>query len=79
MVGERRRLIVWGSNLCDANTHHAKNLPVFLAGGGYEHGRYINLRNNGDHPLCNLFLRLRQDAEVETDTFGQSTAALRWN
>ncbi|QDV44559.1 hypothetical protein Enr13x_44250 [Stieleria neptunia] len=71
--------IVFGSNLGNANAHHAKNLPVFLAGGGFDHGSYINLRKNGDQPLCNLFVRLLQDAEVETDAFGQSTTALTWN
>lgn len=70
--------IVFGSNLGNANAHEAKNLPIFLAGGGYEHGRYVDLRNAQDQPLCNLFVRLMQDAGVEAEAFGQSTGRLTW-
>jgi hypothetical protein len=70
--------IVFGSNLGNANAHEAKNLPIFLAGGGYEHGRYVDLRNDHDQPLCNLFVRLMQDCGIEMDTFGQSNGRLTW-
>ena len=70
--------VLFGSNLGNANAHEAKNLPVFLAGGGYDHGRYVDMKQDKDTPLSNLFVRLLQDAGVETDTFGQSTSALSW-
>lgn len=70
--------IVFGSNLGNANAHEAKNLPIFLAGGGYDHGRYVDLRNAHDQPLCNLFVRLMQDAGIKAEAFGQSTGRLTW-
>lgn len=70
--------IVFGSSLGNANSHEAKNLPVFLAGGGYSHGRYVDLRNDRDQPLCNLFVRLMQDAGIEAEAFSQSTGRLTW-
>lgn len=70
--------IMFGSNLGNANAHDARNLPIFLAGGGYDHGRFIDLKNQHDTPLSNLFVRMLQDAGIETDSFGQSTAALSW-
>lgn len=70
--------IVFGSNLGNANSHEAKNLPIFLAGGGYHHGRYVTMRKDHDQPLCNLYVRLLQDCGIEMDSFGQSTGRLTW-
>ena len=70
--------ILFGSNLGNANAHDARNLPIFLAGGGYEHGRYIDMKKQHDAPLSNLYVRLLQDAGVKTDAFGQSTSSLTW-
>lgn len=70
--------ILFGSNLGNANAHDARNLPIFLAGGGYEHGRYIDMKKQHDAPLSNLYVRLLQDAGVKTDAFGQSTSRLTW-
>ena len=71
--------IVFGSNLGNANAHDARNLPIFLAGGGYDHGRFIDMKRAEDTPLSNLFVRLLQDAGIESDSFGQSTSALTWS
>ncbi|QDV82166.1 DUF1552 domain-containing protein [Planctomycetes bacterium TBK1r] len=71
--------IVFGSNLGNANAHEAKNLPIFVAGGGYDHGQYVDLRRDHDLPLCNLFVRLLQDTGIESVRFGQSTGTLTWS
>ena len=68
--------ILFGSNLGNANAHHARNLPIFLAGGGYQHGQYV-AQTKGT-PLCNLFMTLLKNAGAETEAFGQSTGALSW-
>lgn len=68
--------ILFGSNLGNANAHHANNLPVFLAGGGFEHGRYV-AKEKGT-PLCNLFLTILESMGLEVEAFGQSTGYLRW-
>ena len=71
--------ILFGSNLGNANSHDPRNLPIILAGGGYQHGRYVALaKHESDRPLCNLFLRMLNDAGIETESFGQSTGVLSW-
>ncbi|WP_145419092.1 DUF1552 domain-containing protein [Planctomycetes bacterium K23_9] len=70
--------VVFGSNLGNANAHEAKNLPIFVAGGGYQHGRYVDMKKEHETPLSNLFVRLLQDTGIETESFGQSSAAMSW-
>ncbi len=31
-------MVLYGSNMGDANTHDNTNLPILLAGGGFKHG-----------------------------------------
>ena len=68
--------ILFGSNLGNANAHHANNLPIFLAGGGFKHGQYVQQKKGT--PLCNLFVSMLQQAGVEADQFGQSDGTLSW-
>ena len=71
--------ILFGSNLGNANAHDARNLPIFLAGGNYKHGRYVSAKDGGkDKPLCNLFVKMLNDMSVETESFGQSSGELSW-
>ena len=59
-----------------ANAHHARNLPIFLAGGGFQHGRYVAFEEGT--PLCNLFVAMLNNMGLETESFGQSTGSLTW-
>ncbi len=68
--------ILFGSNLGNANAHHANNLPIFLAGGGFKHGRYVCCEQGT--PLSNLFVTLLNHAGCESDSFGQSSGSLAW-
>ena len=70
--------IVFGSNLGNANPHHARNLPIFLAGGGFKYGRYVAYDRNKNTPLCNLFVTMLNEMGIETESFGQSTGTLTW-
>ncbi len=69
--------IVIGSGMGNASSHHNRDLPVVVAGGGFQHkGHYIAPEE--DHkrvPLSNLWLSLLQWFGVETDSFGRSTGA----
>ena len=62
--------ILFGSNLGNANAHHARNLPTFLAGGGFNHGEYVAHKEGT--PLCNLFVTMLNNMGLETRSFGQS-------
>ena len=36
-----RTMVFFSSNLGNASTHSARNLPVVLAGGGFKHGQHL--------------------------------------
>lgn len=77
--GERlldRTMILYSSNMGDANKHDNTNLPVLLAGGGFAHGKHHAFRGDHNAPLCNLFVTLLQHLGVEVDSFGSSTGSL---
>jgi hypothetical protein len=69
--------VLFGSNLGNANAHHARNLPVFLAGGGYKHGQFVT--NKKGTPLSNLFVSMLNNTGIDTESFGQSTGSLSWD
>ncbi len=68
--------VLFGSNLGNANAHNPSNLPIILAGGGYNHGRYVAYDKSNNTPLCNLFVNVLNNMGIETDTFGTSTGIL---
>lgn len=68
--------VLFGSNLGNANSHDPTNLPVILAGGGYQHGRYVAYDKDDNTPLCNLFVNLLQRMGVAINQFGTSNGAL---
>lgn len=71
-----RTLILFGSNMGDANTHDNTNLPLLLAGGGLRHGRHLAYSREFNRPLSNLFVTMLQWLGVETDRFGSSDGEL---
>jgi len=72
-----RTLILYGSNLGDANTHATQNMPVLLAGGGFRHGQHLAFNTQKNYPLPNLFVSLVQRMGVDTDRFASSTGSMR--
>jgi hypothetical protein len=80
-TGEDARLldqtmVLYGSNLGDANIHNCTNLPVLLAGGGFKHGQHLAFDAVQNKPLCNLFVSMLQNLGVETEAFGSSTGTI---
>jgi len=71
-----RTMVMFGSNMGDANKHDNTNLPILLAGGGFNHGQHHAFKGDHDRPLCNLFVSMLQHLGVETDSFGSSTGTL---
>ena len=67
--------VLFGSGMGDGNVHKNSDLPIILAGGGYQHGEFREVPNEGINkvPLCNLFVDIAQKMGVETDSFGNST------
>jgi hypothetical protein len=71
-----RTMILFGSNMGDANTHDNTNLPILLAGGGFNHGQHLAFRHDHNKPLCNLFVTMLQRLGIEVDSFGSSSGNL---
>ena len=71
--------MLFGSNLGNANSHVATNLPILVAGGGFRHGQHIVHDGEQNAPLCNLFVTMLQSMGMETESFGQSTGTLTWS
>jgi Protein of unknown function (DUF1552) len=69
-------MVLFGSNLGNANSHDTRNLPILIAGGGFKHGRHVAFDANNNGRLCNLFVTMLQRLGVETDKFGSSTGTL---
>jgi hypothetical protein len=69
-------MVLFGSNLGNANSHDTRNLPILLAGGGFKHGRHVAFDANKNERLCNLFVTMLQRLGLETDAFGSSTGSL---
>lgn len=72
-------MVLFGSNLGNANAHDWRNLPVIAAGGDFKHGRYIAYDKDNNTPLCNLFVSMMQKMGVKTDKFASSTGTLDWS
>ena len=71
-----RTMVLYGSNMGDANTHDNTNLPVLLAGGGFKHGRHLAFDHDNNTPLSNLYVSMLQRMGVESDRFSSSTGTL---
>ena len=72
-----RSMVLYGSNLGDANAHSTNNLPVLFAGGGFRHGQHLSFDTQQNYPLPNLFVSMLQRMGIETDSFASSTGTMR--
>lgn len=65
------------SNLGNASNHDNRNMPVLVAGGGFQHGQHLAFDQKNNYPLPNLYVSLLQRLGLETDQFKTSTGTLR--
>jgi hypothetical protein len=72
-----RTMVYLGSNLGDGSSHSVRNLPVFLAGGGFKHGKHLAFDPASPPPLCNFYLTLLQRLGLKEERFGTSTGVLK--
>jgi hypothetical protein len=70
-------MILYGSNLGDANAHSTTNLPVLFAGGGFKHGQHLQFDQAQNYPLPNLFVSMLQRMGIEETRFASSTGTMR--
>ncbi len=72
-----RTMILYGSNLGNANTHVTTNLPTLFAGGGFRHGQHLGFDKDHNYPLPNLFVSMLRRMDIETDKFASATGTMR--
>ena len=71
-----RTMILYGSNLGDANAHSTTNMPMLFAGGGFKHAGHLAFDRKQNYPLPNLFVSMLQRMGIETDKFASSTGTM---
>jgi hypothetical protein len=73
-------MVLFGSGMGNASSHSNKNLPLILAGGGFQHGEHKSFFQDDQHkaasPAGNLFVSMLQRFGVEEDRFGTATSTL---
>jgi hypothetical protein len=72
-----RTMVLYGSNLGNANTHVTTNLPTLFAGGGFKHGQHLAFDREHNYPLPNLFVSMLQRMGIEADKFASATGPMR--
>ncbi len=70
-------MVLYGSNLGDANAHSTTNMPLLFAGGGFTHGQHLAFDQQQNYPLPNLFVSILQRMGIEQDRFASSTGTMR--
>jgi hypothetical protein len=69
-------MLLYGSNLSNANSHDTTNLPLIFAGGGFKHGQHLAFDPKNNKPLANLFVTMLQRMGIEVDKFASSTGTM---
>src|SRR5215510_8930143 len=72
-----RTMVLYGSNLGDANKHVTTNMPTIFAGGGFDHGQHIAFDMQHNYPLPNLFVSMLQRMGLESDRFATASGTMR--
>jgi hypothetical protein len=72
-----RTMILYGSNLGDANAHSTTNLPTLFAGGGFRHGQHLAFDKEHNYPLPNLFVSILQRMGIEENSFASGSGTMR--
>lgn len=71
-----RTAVLYGSSLGNASAHTVDNLPIILAGGGFKHAGHLGFNRKENYQLSNLYVRMLQQLQCETDKFGNSDGVL---
>jgi len=69
-------MLLYGSNLSNANSHDTTNLPLIFAGGGFKHGQHLAFDKKNNKPLANLFVTMLQRMGIEREQFASSTGTM---
>lgn len=73
-------IVLFGSGMGYGGTHSNRNLPIMVAGGGFNHLGHVDAQDASGQsmPLCNLYVTLMQRFGIERDKFNTSTGAFEF-
>ncbi len=69
-------MVLLTSNLGNASSHDCRNMPVILAGGGFEHGQHLAFNQKNNYPLPNLYLSMLHRMGINDESFASSTGTM---
>ena len=72
-------MILFGSALSDAARHSNRDLPIMLAGGGFQHQGHVDVQqkhNKKATPLNNLYTSMLQNFGLEVERYNSATGDL---
>lgn len=72
-----RTMVLYGSNLGNADTHVTTNLPTILAGGGFKHGQHLAFDQSRNYPLPNLYTSMLRRMGIDEGNFASATGTMR--
>ena len=67
--------VLLGSNLGNASSHNNRNMPIILAGGGYD-CQHLAFDPENNQPLPHLFVTMLQRMGLEVDSFAGHSGTL---
>ena len=70
-------MVLFGSNLGNASNHDTKNMPIVLAGGGFDHGQHLAFDKKDNYPLPNLYVSMLQQLGLDVGRFGTGSTTMR--
>jgi hypothetical protein len=71
-----RTMVLFGSNLGNANSHDTRNMPMILAGGGFRHGQHLAFDQQNNYPLCNLYVSMLLRLGLQVDQFASGKGTM---
>lgn len=72
-----RTMVLYGSNLGNADTHVTTNLPTIFAGGGFRHGQHLAFDTARNYPLPNLFNSMLRRMGIDEGNFASANGTMR--
>ena len=69
-------MVLYGSNLGNASSHDNSNMPMILAGGGFQHGQHLGFDKSDNYAASNLYVSMLQRLGIETDRFSSGTSTM---
>lgn len=71
-----RTMVLYGTNMGDANKHSNDNLPTLLAGGGFKHRGHLVFDRKNNYPLTRLHVSMLQRLGINVDSFSSGKGSM---